>query len=266
MAKPVALTIAGSDSSGGAGVEADLKTMCALGVYGAAALTSVTAQNTLGVTDCLHLPESLVAAQIDAVFDDIKVDAVKTGMLATAGIIDAVAKRLRAHGVSVLVVDPVMVATSGAALIEDEAVETMKRELLPMCLLLTPNMPEASALAGLAVDSRESMVEAGRAIRELGPDAVLVKGGHLEGPAADVLCDAADELWLQEPRLSVGSLHGTGCTLSSAVASWLARGLTLRDAVARAKSYVTRCIDASMDMGRGSRLLDHRDGAKGEGR
>ncbi len=257
MRRPVALTIAGSDSSGGAGIEADIKTMCALGVYATVALTSVTAQNTTGVTDSLHLPPSLVAAQIDAVADDLGVDAAKTGMLATAAIIEAVASAVQRHSISRLVVDPVMVATSGARLVEDDAVDALKRRLLPLALVATPNVPEARVLSGIDVVSRESMEEAARAVHALGPAAVLVKAGHLEGDASDVLFDGESFTWLEAPRIASGKVHGTGCTLSAAIASWLALGRGLVESVRLAKAFVTRGIEARLDMGRGSALIDH---------
>jgi hydroxymethylpyrimidine/phosphomethylpyrimidine kinase len=257
MRRPVVLTIAGSDSSGGAGIEADLKTMCALGVYGTVALTSVTAQNTLGVTDVHHLSAALVGAQIDAVVEDLGVASAKTGMLATREIIQTVAERSRRHEIRSLVVDPVMVATSGARLIEEEAIDALRSELLPISLVFTPNIAEASVLAGLRVESRDEMVEAGERIRSLGAANVLVKGGHLAGDAADVLCSENGVEWFEAARVGSGKMHGTGCTLSAAVASWLALGRDVSESVRLAKRYVTRCIEARLDMGKGSALLDH---------
>lgn len=262
MRKPVALTIAGSDSSGGAGIEADLKTMSALGVYGTVALTSVTAQNTLGVTDCLHLSPALVAAQIDAVVTDLGVDAAKTGMLATAGIMEAVAERVGRHDLGALVVDPVMVATSGAPLIEDDAVDALRALLLPLARIVTPNIPEAAVLSGLDVSSRESMEEAARAIHALGPAHVLVKGGHLEGEAADVLFDGDSCTWFATERVVTDEVHGTGCTLSAAMASGLALGLGVVDSVRLAKGFVTRGIASRLTMGKGSALVNHFEGAE----
>ncbi|MFH1502212.1 MAG: bifunctional hydroxymethylpyrimidine kinase/phosphomethylpyrimidine kinase [Candidatus Eisenbacteria bacterium] len=262
MRKPVGLTIAGSDSSGGAGIEADLKTMCALGVYGTVALTSVTAQNTLGVTDAVHLEPALVAAQIDAVVGDLGVDAAKTGMLATVGIMEAVADRVARYGIGTLVVDPVMVATSGDPLMEADAVEAMRDLVLPLALVATPNMPEASVLSGVTVDSREAMETAARVIQASGPRYVLVKGGHMEGAAADVLFDGNEFTWLESPRIVAGKVHGTGCTLSAAIASELALGRDVAESVRRAKAFVTRGIATRLEMGKGSALVNHFEGAE----
>lgn len=257
MRRRVALTVAGSDSSGGAGIEADLKTMSALGVFGTVALTSVTAQNTLGVTESLHLPPGLVVAQIDAVADDLGVDAAKTGMLATSDIIAAVAETVGRRHIRSLVVDPVMIATSGARLMEEDAVEALVRLLLPLALVVTPNVPEAKVLCGIDVSSRASMEDAARAIHSLGPGNVLVKGGHLEGDAIDLLYDGDTCTWLAAPRVFSGKVHGTGCTLSAAVASGLALGLGVPEAVRLAKDFVTRAIASRLEMGGGSALVNH---------
>lgn len=257
MTVPTALTIAGSDSSGGAGIQADLKTMSAFGVYGATALTAITAQNTLGVTDSLFLSPGLVARQIDAVVDDIGADAAKTGMLGTAEIIEAVAERVAHHGIPNLVVDPVMIATSGASLIEDEAVGALKAALIPRAYLVTPNVPEAETLSGVEVVSQETMEEAARAIHALGAASVLVKAGHMEGSATDVLFDGTTVTRFTVERIEGGKIHGTGCTLSAAIASGLALGLELTDAMIRAKSFITRAIEGSLKMGRGSALVNH---------
>lgn len=257
MATPTALTIAGSDSSGGAGIEADLKTMAAFGVYGAAAITSITAQNTLGVTASLHLPAELVAAQIDAVVEDIGAQAAKTGMLATTGIVEAVADRIGRHGIERLVVDPVMVATSGAPLMEDEAVDVFRRALAPLALVITPNVPEAEALSGIELVSVEAVEDAARAIADLGIPFVLIKGGHLEGGATDTLYDGDRFERFTAPRVPVGPVHGTGCTLSAAIASGLALGRDVRASVSSAKRYVTRGIESALTLGRGSALVNH---------
>jgi hydroxymethylpyrimidine/phosphomethylpyrimidine kinase len=257
MTVPTALTIAGSDSCGGAGIQADLKTMSAFGVYGATALTAVTAQNTLGVAESLFLPADLVAAQIDAVVEDICLDAAKTGMLGTAEVIETVADRVAHHGIGNLVVDPVMIATSGAALIEDEAVGALKSALLPRAYLVTPNIPEAETLTGLKVVSLEDMEKAARAVHELGASNVLVKAGHLEGAATDVLFDGRVITRFTVDRVEGGKIHGTGCTLSAALASGLALGLELTEAVVRAKAFITRAIQQSLPMGQGSALVNH---------
>ena len=257
MAVPTALTIAGSDSSGGAGIQADLKTMSAFGVFGTTAITAVTAQNTLGVTDSLFLAPELVAKQIDAVVEDLGADAAKTGMLGTVEVIEVVAERVARHAIRNLVVDPVMIATSGASLIEDDAVAALRGALLPRAFLVTPNGPEAETLGGVRVTSVETMEEAARAVHALGPANVLVKAGHVEGCATDVLFDGETVTRFTADRIDGGKIHGTGCTLSAAIASALALGLDLIDAVAAAKSYVTRGIAAALPMGKGSALVNH---------
>lgn len=257
MATPTALTIAGSDSSGGAGIEADLKTMAAFGVYGTAAITSITAQNTLGVTESLHLAPELVAAQIDAVMADIGAGAAKTGMLATTGIVEAVADRIRRHGIDRLVVDPVMVATSGAPLMEAETIEIFRLALAPLALVITPNVPEAEALSGIELVSTEATEDAARAIADLGVPFVLIKGGHLEGTATDTLYDGSGFERLSAPRVPIGPVHGTGCTLSAAIASGLALGHDVRTSVSLAKRYVTRGIESALTLGSGSALVNH---------
>ncbi len=249
MTVPTALTIAGSDSSGGAGIQADLKTMSAFGVFGATALTAVTAQNTLGVAESLFLSAGLVARQIDAVVQDMGVDAAKTGMLGTAEVIEIVAERVGRHGIRNLVVDPVMIATSGDSLIEDDAVVALRTVLIPRAYLVTPNAPEAEVLSGVRVVSLETMEEAARAVHSLGAANVLVKAGHVEGSATDVLFDGESITRFSADRIEGGKIHGTGCTLSAAIASGLALGLELTDAVVKAKSFVTRGIAAALDMG-----------------
>jgi hydroxymethylpyrimidine/phosphomethylpyrimidine kinase len=242
-----ALTIAGSDSGGGAGIQADLKTFSALGVYGTSALTAITAQNTRAVTAVFELPSEVVAAQIDAVVADIGADAVKTGMIASSELIRVVAGRLREHRLSPLVVDPVMVAKSGDRLLREEAVSALRRRLLPIATLITPNLPEAGVLLDLEPARDEvGMMQMAKALRELGPRAVLVKGGHLAGAQSiDVLDDGAEPLTLAAPRIATANTHGTGCTLSSAIAALLARGLSLREAVREAKAYLTGSLRTS---------------------
>ena len=251
---PRALTIAGSDSGGGAGIQADLKTFAAHGAWGLCALTAVTAQNTLGVQAAEVLPPGIVAAQIESVTTDIGVDALKTGMLATAAVIDAVAATVRRLGLRPLVVDPVAVASSGAALLAPGGVEALRADLVPLADLVTPNMAEAAALAGLdAVRDREGMEAAARAILALGARAVLVTGGHLPGSvAADLLLEeGGPPVWLEEARLPGRHNHGTGCVLSAAVTARLARGEPMREALAGAKAFVTRAIAAGVDLGGG---------------
>ena len=257
MTLPTVLTIAGSDSSGGAGIQADLKTMSAFGVFGTTALTAVTAQNTLGVVESLFLSAQLVARQIDAVVEDMGVDAAKTGMLGTAEVVEVVAERIGRHGITNLVVDPVMVATSGASLMEDDALIALRAVLIPRAYIVTPNAPEAEALSGVRVVSLETMEEAARAVHSLGAANVLVKAGHIEGGATDVLFDGESITRFSAERIECGKIHGTGCTLSAAIASGLALGLELTDAIVKAKSFVTRGIAAALDMGTGSALVNH---------
>lgn len=251
MTVPRVLTIAGSDSGGGAGIQADLKTFSVLGAFGMSAITAVTAQNTTGVFTVHEIPPEVVAAQVDAVAEDIGVDAAKTGMLSSAPIVEAVADRLRHHRIEKLVVDPVMVAKSGAPLLRPEAQEALRRQILPLALVVTPNLPEAETLAGRAIRDRESMREAARALRDLGPRAVLVKGGHLPGDAVDVFYDGEQFEELRAERVPSRHTHGTGCVLSAAIAAYLAHGLAVREAVGRAKGFVTEAIRAGLPLGRG---------------
>jgi hydroxymethylpyrimidine/phosphomethylpyrimidine kinase len=247
---PTALSIAGSDPSGGAGIQADLKTFITLGVYGAAALTALTAQNTLGVTGVHPVPAEFVAAQLDAVLSDLDVRAVKTGMLWSADVVAAVVDAIRRYGVPAVVVDPVMVATSGDRLVDQGTVDAIRDKLLPVATVVTPNLPEAAALVDAPVPKDEdSMSEVGSAIRELGAAAALVKGGHLRGDqATDVLVDSRGVLRLPAPRVPTNNTHGTGCTLSSAIAARMALGDDLRSAVVEAKAYLTSAIAAAVDL------------------
>jgi hydroxymethylpyrimidine/phosphomethylpyrimidine kinase len=259
---PIALTIAGSDSSGGAGIQADLKTFHALGVYGASAITALTAQNTQGVRGVELANPEFVIAQIAAVMDDLSVDAVKTGMLATAGIIRAVTQTLDRYPGKPLVVDPVMVATSGDVLLAEDAIATIIAELLPRAHLITPNLPEAARLLGTAVAVTEAdALQQAQALVRLGCRAVLVKGGHGAGDTAvDVLVTAHGDVHRFElPRIDTENTHGTGCTLSAAVAAGLAKGLALEAAVAEAKAFVWDALVAGRDLGvgRGHGPVDH---------
>ncbi|ADV26876.1 phosphomethylpyrimidine kinase [Pseudoxanthomonas suwonensis 11-1] len=254
-----ALTIAGSDSGGGAGIQADLKAFAAHGVHGLSALAALTAQHTRGVT-AVHVPPlDFLEAQIDACFDDFDIRAVKLGMLATAGVIEAVARALERHRPPHLVVDPVMVATSGARLLEADALEALRTRLLPLATVITPNLPEAELLLGRPITDLDAMAEAAHALRTLGARAVLLKGGHLpgSGDVVDILVDAEGEQRTAHPRLQ-GEAHGTGCTLASAVAANLARGLSLRQACSDATDYVHAALRAGSRPGRGDVLvLDH---------
>ena len=252
-----ALTIAGSDSGGGAGIQADLKTFSALGVYGMSALTAITAQNTLGVRAVYELPPELVAAQIDAVIEDLGADAVKTGMLGSSPLIRVVAERVRAYGLQRLVVDPVMVAKSGDALLQPEAVAALRDQLLPLALVVTPNRPEAQVLTGRRVDSLAEAREAARALVDLGARYVVVKGGHATGPAIDVLYDGSGYEEFSAPRLDSRHTHGTGCTFASAIAAELAKDASVRDAVARAKEYLTAALEQAPGLGHGHGPVHH---------
>ena len=252
-----ALTIAGSDSGGGAGIQADLKTFAALGVYGSSALTAITAQNTLGVTAVLELPPDMVAAQIDAVMSDIGADAVKTGMLANSGIIRTVAARIGEYAIDNLVVDPVMVAKGGDRLLQEEAVEALRDLLVPLAAVVTPNLPEASVLVGRSVESLEDARRAARDILDMGARSVVVKGGHLEGDAIDVYYDGRQLRELAAPRLVTTSTHGTGCTFASAIAAGLAQGMSVEEAVVRAKEFVTEAIRSAFPVGGGHGPLNH---------
>jgi len=257
----IALTIAGSDSSGGAGIQADLKTFSALGVYGASAITALTAQNTRGVEAVHVVPPDFVLAQIGAVARDLKVGAIKIGMLATSAVIEAVAEGLKDFAGVPVVLDPVMVAASGDVLLDEEAVETLRSVLLPLATLITPNLPEAAKLLGAAEarDERE-MGEQARKLRAIGANAVLIKGGHAEGPqAVDLYVDGDGEMRLEAPRVATTNTHGTGCTLSSAIAAELAKGASLREAVVAAKAYVTAAIATADDLaiGKGRGPVHH---------
>jgi hydroxymethylpyrimidine/phosphomethylpyrimidine kinase len=257
----IALTIAGSDSSGGAGIQADLKTFAVLGVYGASAITALTAQNTLGVETVHVVPADFVLKQIEAVACDLKVGAVKIGMLARSAIVEAVAEGLKTLPGVPVVLDPVMVAASGDALLDEDAVATLRSVLLPRSTLLTPNLSEAAKLLGgsEAKDERAMRAQA-EALRRLGTKAVLIKGGHADGDTAvDILVDAEGELRLEAPRVKTKNTHGTGCTLSSAIAAELAKGASLRDAVTRAKAYVTAALQRADELriGKGRGPVHH---------
>jgi hydroxymethylpyrimidine/phosphomethylpyrimidine kinase len=255
--RPRALTIAGSDSGGGAGIQADLKTFSALGVFGMTAITAVTVQNTKGVSSFEEISPTTVAGQIRAVAGDIGVDAAKTGMLASAGIVEAVAEAVGETRLPNLVVDPVFVSKHGHPLLADDAVGALIRLILPLATLVTPNLSEAGGLAGLDVDTREDMRRAAGAILNLGPRAVLVKGGHLEGDrAADLFADGAVEEWIEAKRIDTPHTHGTGCTLSAAITAHLARGASLPDAVRAGKAFVTEAIRHALPLGEGIGPVD----------
>jgi hydroxymethylpyrimidine/phosphomethylpyrimidine kinase len=252
-----ALTIAGSDSGAGAGIQADLKTFAALGVYGTSAITAITAQNTLGVTRVLALNPDLVAAQIDAIIADIGAHALKTGMLANAAIIDIVAQKIRQHQLKNLVVDPVMVATSGDLLIKKNAVATLRSQLLPLATVVTPNLPEAEELTGKPLRAWKDIEAAARHITAMGARAVIIKGGHRQGPAVDLLFDGKKMLALSAPRIRTRNTHGTGCTFSAAIAAGLAKGESLERAARSAKKYITTAIRAGFKVGAGHSPVNH---------
>jgi hydroxymethylpyrimidine/phosphomethylpyrimidine kinase len=257
MSIPKALTIAGSDSGGGAGIQADLKTFSAFRVFGMSVITAVTAQNSVGVQGVFDLPPEFVGRQIDSVLADFGADAVKIGMLSTSPIIGAVADRLRAYRPERIVLDPVMIAKSGNPLLQPDARTALIKELLPLALVVTPNLHEAEALAGMPVTTERDMEEAARRILALGPRNVLVKGGHLRDSATDILWNGRDLSRFTAPRLDSTNTHGTGCTLSSAIAAGLARGHALRDAIGEAKAYVTAAIREGFQAGRGVGALRH---------
>ncbi|MFD3454244.1 bifunctional hydroxymethylpyrimidine kinase/phosphomethylpyrimidine kinase [Streptomyces sp. NPDC058691] len=253
---PRVLTVAGSDSGGGAGIQADLKTMLALGTHGMSVITAVTAQNSLGVQGAWELPVDAVRAQFHSVVDDIGVQAVKTGMLSSPALVTAVAELLATLGVPV-VVDPVGVSKHGDPLLAADAVEVVRTRLLPLATVATPNLDEVRQLTGVVVDGEAGLREAAAAILALGPRWALIKGGHLDGDAVDVLTDGSEEHWLRAPRHDNRHTHGTGCTLAAAVASYLARGLDVPDAVGAAKEYVTGAIAAGFPLGAGIGPVDH---------
>ena len=257
MRIPRALTVAGSDSGGGAGIQADLKTFSAYQVFGMSVLTAVTAQNSVGVQAVETLPPAFVAAQLESVLSDFGADAAKCGMLATAGIIRAVAAKLKEHRVEKLVVDPLLIATSGDPLLEPDGREALIGEILPLALVVTPNLHEAGALAEMAVANREDMEEAARRIAKLGPRHVLVKGGHLTGEALDLLFNGREFTAFSTPRIDSVNTHGTGCTFSAAIAAGLARGRPLPEAVRDAKAYATRAIREGFAPGKGAGVLRH---------
>ena len=254
---PKAMTIAGSDSGGGAGIQADLKTFAALGVYGASTLTAITAQNTVAVTAVHELPTDLIQAQIDAVVTDIGVDAVKTGMLSSAAIVAAVAAALQKHAISNLVVDPVMIAKSGDALLRSDAVAALRTHLLPLAAVVTPNIPEAETLTGQSIQTDADTRRAAAQILEMGPRSVVVKGGHRAGPAVDLFYDGVQFQEFTAPRIDTKNTHGTGCTFAAAIAAGLAQGKNLTAAVAQAKDYVTAAIRHSYPLGQGHGPLHH---------
>ena len=257
MKMKTALTIAGSDCSGGAGIQADIKTMTAHGIYAMSAITALTAQNTTGVTDIMDSTPVFLAAQLDAVFTDIYPDAVKIGMVSSASLIGVIADKLKQYDAQHIVVDPVMAATSGSRLLQESAVEALKTQLLPLAELVTPNIPEAEILADMPIRSPEDMETAAKIISEAYQCAVLCKGGHDLNDANDLLWKDGVGLWFRGQRVDNPNTHGTGCTLSSAIASNLAKGMSLEDAVSQAKAYITCALAAMLDLGKGRGPMNH---------
>ena len=261
MTRPSAkvLTIAGSDSGGGAGIQADLKTFCALGVYGMSVVTAVTAQNTQGVQRAFDLPTDLIAAQIDSVCSDIGVNAVKTGMLSSAEVVRLVAEKVREHGITKLVVDPVMVSKSGDSLLAEDARDALRESLIPHAMVVTPNIPEASILTGLPIEGLEDMYRAAKELHQLGSRWVVLKGGHLPDSeeAVDLLYDGRLFERVPAPRIQTKHTHGTGCTFSAAIAAGLGRDLNFREAVQVAKHYVSQAITEAPELGHGHGPINH---------
>lgn len=260
-----ALTIAGSDSSGGAGIQADIKTMTANGVYAMSAVTALTAQNTTGVTGIMEVTEDFLAEQLDCIFTDIYPDAVKTGMVSSSGLINVICDKLVGYDAKNIVVDPVMVATSGAKLINDDAISTLKNKLLPLATVITPNIPEAKELSGMEIASEDDMVKAAEAICDRYGCSVLLKGGHSLNDANDLLWQKDMEpVWFYGKRIDNPNTHGTGCTLSSAIASNLAKGYDLTSSVRYAKNYISGALAAMLDLGKGSGPMNHAFAIEGE--
>ena len=252
-----ALSIAGSDSCGGAGIQADIKTMTLNGVYAMSAITALTAQNTTGVRGVQEATPEFLAQQIDAVFEDIRPDAVKIGMVSSAELIRTIAERLKFHKAENVVVDTVMVATSGARLINEDAIDVLMSELIPLATLVTPNIPEAEVLSGMKIQNKDDMLKAARIISEAYHCAVLLKGGHSVSDANDLLYEKGLYKWFCGKRIDNPNTHGTGCTLSSAIASNLAKGYDLENSVQRAKDYISGALAAMLDLGRGSGPMNH---------
>jgi len=264
MKMKTALTIAGSDCSGGAGIQADLKTMTMNGVYAMSAITALTAQNTTGVTGIMEVTPDFLKQQIDRVFEDIEPDAVKIGMVSSAELIYVIADRLKFYGAGNVVVDPVMTATSGSALMKNDAVRALMEELMPLAHLVTPNIPEAQVLCGLSIKSKADMIAAAKQIADLCHCAVLLKGGHSINDANDLLYANGEAVWFEGKRIDNPNTHGTGCTLSSAIAANLAKGFALDESIRRAKNYISGALAAMLDLGKGSGPMNHAFDLQGE--
>lgn len=255
--RKTALTIAGSDSSGGAGIQADIKTMMANGVYAMSAITALTAQNTMGVTGIMEVTPEFLGKQIDAVFQDIIPDAVKIGMMSSKSLIEKTAEKLKEYKAQNIVIDPVMISTSGSKLLADEAVSVFEEKLIPLATVITPNIPEAEVLTGCKISTAEEMKAAAEKIGRKYGCAVLCKGGHSINDANDLLYIDGEFFWFLGERIDNPNTHGTGCTLSSAIASNLAKGYSLKESVSRSKKYISEAISAMLDLGKGSGPMDH---------
>lgn len=251
------LTIAGSDCSGGAGIQADMKTMAAHKVYGMSVITSLTAQNTTGVYGVLDIDPEFVAKQIDCVFQDIVPEAVKIGMVSNSKIIEVIVDKLKEYKAKNIVVDPVMISTSGSKLLSDEAIDMLKNKLIKIATIITPNIPEAEVLSGITIKTQEDMLDAAKKISKMLDGAVLIKGGHLVNDAIDLLYRDGEYRWFTSERINNNNTHGTGCTLSSAIASNLSKGYSLEDSIEKAKEYLTGALRDGLDLGKGSGPLNH---------
>ena len=252
-----ALTIAGSDSGGGAGIQADLKTFCSLQVYGTTVVTAVTAQNTLGVHSIHPIPPEIVGDQIDAVLSDIGANACKVGMLGNPETVHIVSDRLKKFDVKNLVVDPVMIAKGGAKLLNDDAIETLKSKLFPLALIITPNVPEAEILSGVKISCPDDMIQAAAQLLKTGPEVVVIKGGHLDGDATDLIYTKDEQHYLRSARIMTKCIHGTGCTFSAAITAYLTRGMETIDAIKCAKTYITQAIITAKEIGKGHAPTNH---------
>ncbi|MEG0367876.1 MAG: bifunctional hydroxymethylpyrimidine kinase/phosphomethylpyrimidine kinase, partial [Coprobacillus sp.] len=251
------LTIAGTDCSGGAGVQADIKTITVHGMYAMSAITALTAQNTLGVQDIMEVTPHFLEEQLDCIFEDIYPDSVKIGMVSNISLIETIVKKLKQYHVKNIVVDPVMVSTSGSKLLEENAIETLKTQLLPIASVITPNIPEAEILCGFTIHDEKDMIQAAKEISKYVNGGILIKGGHLVSEATDLLYQDGQIYWFQAKRVNNPNTHGTGCTLSSAIACHLADGYSLQDSIKNAKGYLTGALQAQLDLGRGSGPLNH---------
>ena len=251
------LTIAGTDPTGGAGVQADLKTMMAHKVYGMSVITALVAQNTMGVYDIMEVTPNFLAEQFDCVFEDIYPDAIKIGMVSSPELIKTIVQKLKEHNDLTIVVDPVMVSTSGSRLLADNALKLLKEELIPLATIITPNIPEAEVLTNLTIDSKEAMIKAAKVISTWYDGYILIKGGHFEDRADDLLYYQGNITWLESEKINNPNTHGTGCTLSSAIASNLALGYSIEESVQQAKEYITGALKANLDLGHGSGPVNH---------